>query len=284
MAVYRQDRRRRLTLVLLVITSLALITLDEQGLGWSSHAAVGGAGRGLAAAGRGRRRDLARHRLLRQPRARRRAPGRERAAAPPDRRGRRARSPRTRRRSPTRQALKDLADLPDIDDYDSVFASVVDGVASATSSARSRSTGAPTRHREGMPVVVGARRRRARRQGHVGRRRRAAPCSASTTAASVSAPSSSTRAAARATRHRDGAARQRVPRPPASARPRSKLVKGDFATTSAPVSRRSRPGSRSARSCASVDPSTATAAHARCVPIVDLDALTFVKVLAISPR
>jgi len=31
--VYRQDRRRRLTLVLLVITSLVLITLDERGSG-----------------------------------------------------------------------------------------------------------------------------------------------------------------------------------------------------------------------------------------------------------
>jgi cell shape-determining protein MreC len=29
--VYRQDRRRRLTLVLLVITSLVLISLDERG-------------------------------------------------------------------------------------------------------------------------------------------------------------------------------------------------------------------------------------------------------------
>ena len=33
MVVYRHDRRRRLTLVLLVITSLALISLDERGLG-----------------------------------------------------------------------------------------------------------------------------------------------------------------------------------------------------------------------------------------------------------
>ena len=33
MVVYRQDRRRRLTLVLLVITSLALISLDERGSG-----------------------------------------------------------------------------------------------------------------------------------------------------------------------------------------------------------------------------------------------------------
>ncbi len=33
MAVYRQDRRRRLTLVLLIITSLVLITLDQQGTG-----------------------------------------------------------------------------------------------------------------------------------------------------------------------------------------------------------------------------------------------------------
>ncbi len=33
MVVYRHDRRRRLTLVLLVITSLALISLDERGSG-----------------------------------------------------------------------------------------------------------------------------------------------------------------------------------------------------------------------------------------------------------
>ena len=33
MAVYRQDRRRRITLVLLIITSLVLITLDQQGTG-----------------------------------------------------------------------------------------------------------------------------------------------------------------------------------------------------------------------------------------------------------
>jgi hypothetical protein len=31
--VYRHDRRRRLTLALLVLTSLALITLDERGSG-----------------------------------------------------------------------------------------------------------------------------------------------------------------------------------------------------------------------------------------------------------
>src|SRR5262249_51454038 len=33
MAVYRQDRRRRITLVMLIITSLVLITLDQQGTG-----------------------------------------------------------------------------------------------------------------------------------------------------------------------------------------------------------------------------------------------------------
>ncbi|HEY7105890.1 MAG TPA: rod shape-determining protein MreC [Acidimicrobiia bacterium] len=33
MAVYRQDRRRRITLVMLIITSLVLITLDQQGAG-----------------------------------------------------------------------------------------------------------------------------------------------------------------------------------------------------------------------------------------------------------
>src|SRR6516162_8301272 len=33
MAVYRHDRRRRITLVMLIITSLVLITLDQQGTG-----------------------------------------------------------------------------------------------------------------------------------------------------------------------------------------------------------------------------------------------------------
>jgi cell shape-determining protein MreC len=33
MAVYRHDRRRRMTLVMLIITSLVLITLDQQGTG-----------------------------------------------------------------------------------------------------------------------------------------------------------------------------------------------------------------------------------------------------------
>src|SRR5262245_66483860 len=33
MAVYRQDRRRRITLVLLIVTSLALITFDQRDSG-----------------------------------------------------------------------------------------------------------------------------------------------------------------------------------------------------------------------------------------------------------
>ena len=105
MDVYRQDRRRRFTLVLLVITSLALISLDERGTGIIDSART--AAQDVVAPVQ----DLADDainpvtRLLRQPRPGRRARGRERRAAPPARRG-----PRPRSR-PTRRRRRELADL-----------------------------------------------------------------------------------------------------------------------------------------------------------------------------
>ena len=93
--------------MLLVITSLALISLDERGSGRHRLGPHRGPGRGLAAPEPRRRRHQPRHRLLRRPRAGQRAAGRERAAAPAARR---------RRRSEIAAAKGSLAELTELQD------------------------------------------------------------------------------------------------------------------------------------------------------------------------
>ena len=192
MAVYRQDRRRRITLVMLIITSLVLITLDQQGTGVVAtlrstaqdvisplqdvaDSAISPVTDFFDSLGRGNELEAENERLRRQNAGLKSqiaanqsavadAEGAQGACRPPRHRRLRQRV-RQRRRRLHRQLRAHVPDRP----------------------------GQRRRHREGH----GRRRRRARwrprRQGHVGLESRAPPCNASTTRSSASACSCSTR-------------------------------------------------------------------------------------------
>jgi rod shape-determining protein MreC len=155
MAVYRHDRRRRITLVMLIITSLVLITLDQQGTG------VVGSLRTAAQDVVAPLQDLA-----------------DDAISPVsdffDSLGRsddlRAENERLRRQNAglrsqvfaAKQAIaqaeefEQLRDLPRIEDFDSVIASVTDGSASNFARTFQINRGSDDGIAKDMAVVVGA--------------------------------------------------------------------------------------------------------------------------------
>ena len=281
MAVYRQDRRRRLTLILLIVSSLVLITLDQQGTGVVSTL------RSAAQDVVSPLQDVA-----------------DTAISPVtdffDSLGRadelQAENEQLRRRNAglqgqiaanqaavaDAQALKDLADLPDIADYDSVFASVVDGSIGNFERTFQIDRGTDDGIAEDMAVVVGA-----RGGALVGK-----VISASKTRSTVQRiddarfgvgvqlvdPSGGLGPRGVAQGMRDsafldlqiGSATQR-------------LVKGEFATTYGTGESPFPPGLAVGTIVRNVDPTTATAAHALLRPVVDLDSLSIVKVLRYQP-
>ena len=215
---------------------------------------------------------------------------REREAAPAARRGRRARS--RRRRPPSAEldrARADRSTSRDIDDCDGGHRRGRSARARATSRARCRSRRAASSGiAVDMPVVVGGDTARPRSSARsCACRRTARPCSASTTATSVSGAQLVQGDAVGPDGHRRRAARQQ---PPAllgdrrQRRPRAVLKKGDVAVTlggdRGPVPAGPR---RSAPSCTTVGAGGAIARDAELRPIVDLDSLTFVKVLKYPP-
>ena len=126
MVVHRQDRRRRLTLVLLVITSLVLISLDERGSARVRHGPQRRPGRHRTAATGDRQRGRPGRRVLRRPGPRRRARSREPEAA------RREREAPGRDRAGGQAAVaendrfREIFDIPQIEDYNGIVATGVE--------------------------------------------------------------------------------------------------------------------------------------------------------------
>ena len=168
--VYRHDRRRRLTLVLLVITSLALISLDERGSGIIDSARTAAQDVVAPLQNARRRRDQPGRRLVRRARARQRAAGPERAscAASSPTRAARSRRPRARPRawpSSSRSSTSRASTTPT-----GVTADVVVAGRGQLHAHVPDLEGQQLRDREGLPGR-GRRhreRRRARRPGRVG--------------------------------------------------------------------------------------------------------------------
>ena len=127
MVVHRQDHRRRWTLVLLVITSFVLITLDERGSGRDRFGAQRRARRGAPDPERGRRRHPAGGRLLRRPRARQRAAKRRTRGCENQNAKLRGELEAGKAAVAENEDLKAALDIPQIEDYDGVVASVVSG-------------------------------------------------------------------------------------------------------------------------------------------------------------
>ena len=155
MAVYRQDRRRRITLVLLIVTSLALITFDQrdsevvrsirsfaqdvvspiQGVADDAISPVTDFFDSIGQAGQLRDENAALRRTN--------ADLRSQLAANQD-------------ALAEANAVRDLLDLPRFADYDSVFATVVDGSTGNFERTFQIDKGTNDGLAEGMPVVVGA--------------------------------------------------------------------------------------------------------------------------------
>ena len=154
MVVYRHDRRRRLTLVLLVLTSLALISLDEQGSGLINSArtaaqdvvspvqtladdVINPTANWFDGLGRANELQDQNERLRQQLDA--------------------ARSEIASAKGSLAElkALQDIADLPDVADGDAVTAEVVAQGAGNFSRALRISKGSDAGVALGMPVVVG---------------------------------------------------------------------------------------------------------------------------------
>jgi rod shape-determining protein MreC len=152
--VYRQDRRRRVTLALLVLTSLALISLDERGSGLIDSARTAAQGvvapvqdgvdtvvspvtdffDNISRAGRLEDENRRLRRELAQ--ARTQAAGAAIALA-------------------RNQELEQLLDIPSVADYDGVVASVVAGETGNFSRTFRIDKGSTSGIGRGMPVVVG---------------------------------------------------------------------------------------------------------------------------------
>ena len=281
MAVYRQDRRRRITLVMLIITSLVLITLDQQGTGVVAtlrstaqdvisplqdvaDSAISPVTDFFDSLGRGNELEAENERLRRQ------------------NAGLKSQIAANQSAVATAKALRELADLPDIADYDSVFASVVDGSTGNFERTFQIDRGTDDGIAKDMAVVVGA---------HGG--------------ALVGKVTSVSKSRATVQRIDDPqfGVRVQLLDPSGSLGPTGfaqgtkdstfldlqlgsaaqKLVKGEFATTYGFGESPFPPGLAVGTVVHSVDPSTATAERALLRPIVDLDTLNIVKVLRYRP-
>jgi rod shape-determining protein MreC len=283
MAVYRQDRRRRITLVMLIITSLVLITLDQQGTG------VVGSVRSSAQDVIAPLQDLA-----------------DEVVSPVtdffDRLGRadelQAENERLRRKNAELQSqaaaaqaaqadvaeLRQALDLPNIADYDGVFANVVDGATGNFEHTFQIDKGSGDGLAKDMAVVVGA--------------------SGGALVGKVVSVANSRATVQRIDDPQFGVGVQLLdPDPNGGLGPTglargqkdstflvlqlqdssAKLVKGQYAITrgggASPFPR----GLAVGTVVRPVDPSTATAERAALRPIVDLDRLSIVKVLRYQP-
>ena len=281
MAVYRQDRRRRVTLVLLIIMSLVLITLDQQGTGVvatlrstaqdvisplqdAADSAISPVSDFFDSLGRADELQSENEQLRRQ------------------NAGLNSEIAANQSAVATAQALKELADLPDIADYDSVFASVVDGSTGNFQRTFQIDRGTDDGIAKDMAVVVGA-----RGGALVGK---------------VTSVSKSRSTVLRIDDAQFGVGVQLVD-PSGTLGPRGvaqgtkdsafldlqlgtatqKVVRGEFATTYGFGESPFPPGLAVGTVVHNVDPTTATAEHALLRPIVDLDSLSIVKVLRYRP-
>ena len=281
MVVYRHDRRRRITLVLLIITSLVLITLDQQGTGVVGSLrsgaqdlisplqnladdAISPATDFFDSLGRGDELEAENDRLHREVASLKGEIAANRAAIA------------------NAQAVQELVDLPDIADYDSVFATVADGATGNFERSFQIDKGSDDGLAKGMAVVVGA---------HGG--------------ALVGQLTSVSKSRATVRRIDDpnfGVGVQLLdtsgalgPRAVAQGQSDSsflelkvsdaneKLEKGTYAITRGQNESPFPPGLAVGTIVRSVDPSTATAERASLRTIVDLDRLTIVKVLRYRP-
>lgn len=182
----------------------------------------------------------------------------------------------------TAKALKELADLPDIADYNAVFASVVDGSTGNFERTFQIDRGTDDDIAKDMAVVVGA-----HGGALVGK-----VTSVSKSRATVQRiddpqfgvgvqlvdPSGSLGARGTAQGVKDSAFLDLQLGSAAH-----KLVKGEYATTFGFGESPFPPGLAVGTVVHGVDPSTATAEHALLRPIVDLDSLSIVKVLRYQP-
>jgi rod shape-determining protein MreC len=281
MVVYRQDRRRRITLVMLIITSLVLITLDQQGTG--VVATLRSAAQDVIAP----LQDLADDAI---------SPatdffdslGRADELQSENERLRRANAGLESQIAANKsavadaQGVKELVDLPDIADYDSVFASVVDGSTGNFERTFQIDKGSDDGIANDMAVVVGA-----HGGALVGK-----ITSVSKSRATVQRmddpefgvgvqlldPSGALGPIGLANGQKDSTFLELQIRDSTQ-----KLSKGEYAITrglnESPFPR----GLAVGTVVHAVDPSTATAERAALRPIVDLDRLTIVKVLRYQP-
>jgi rod shape-determining protein MreC len=281
MAVYRQDRRRRITLVMLIITSLVLISLDQQDAG--VVASLRSAAQDVISPLQGVADDvispatdffdsLGRADELQSENDRLR-----RVNA-----GLRSQIAADKSVVADAKGLKDLVDLPDIADYDSVFASVVDGSIGNFERTFQIDKGSDDGIAKDMAVVVGA-----HGGALVGK-----ITSVSKSRATVQRiddpgfgvgvqlldPSGALGPIGLANGQRDSTFLELQIRDSTQ-----KLMKGEYAITrglnESPFPR----GLAVGTVVHSVDPSTATAERGTLEPIVDLDRLTIVKILRYRP-
>jgi rod shape-determining protein MreC len=282
MAVYRQDRRRRITLILLIVTSLALITFDQrdsgvvrslrsvaqdvvspiQGVADDAISPVTDFFDSIGQAGHLRDENAA----LRRANA--------------DLRGQLAANQDALAEA---NAVRELLDLPRFADYDSVFATVVDGATGNFERTFQIDKGTSDGLAEGMPVVVGD------RGGALVGQVTATSKSRSTVrrlddadfqvAVQVLDPNGAFGPTGLANGQRDSALLELQ-----TSDSTQRLTKGELAVTrglgASPFPRGLLVGSV----VQSVEPSTATAERSALRPIVDLDQLTVVKVLRYRPE
>jgi rod shape-determining protein MreC len=282
MVVYRQDRRRRITLVMLIITSLVLITLDQNGTGVVSTLRSGAqdvisplqdlADDAISPVtdffdGLGRGDELAREN--------------ERL---------RARNAELQGKIAAAQAaladvaeLRESLDLPNIADYDGVFATVVDGTAGNFERTFQIDKGSDAGIAQDMAVVVG-------RQGGALVGKVASVSNDRATVQRIDDPrfqvvvqlllpdaSGGVGATGRARGQRDSTLLA------LQVDTATKVRKGQYAITRGGESSPFPRGLVVGHVAKDVDPSTAVAERAALRPAIDPDRLTIVKVLRYQP-
>jgi rod shape-determining protein MreC len=282
MAVYRHDRRRRITLVMLIITSLVLVTLDQQGTGivgsmrTAAHDvisplqdvaddAISPVSDFFDSLGRADELQSENERLRRENAGLRSQlfAGREALAEA--------------------EAFRQLADLPRIEDFDSVIAAVTDGSAGNFERTFQINRGADDGLAKDMAVVVGA-----KGGALVGK-----IASVSKSRATVQRiddpqfgvgvqlidPQGAQGPIGLANGRRDSTFLELQVNDSAQ-----KLVKGEAALTRGAAGSPFPSGLAVGTVVRGVDPSTATAERASLRPVADLDRLSVVKVLRYRPK